>query len=173
MLEGQDEGALRRCRWIALVGVSLAGCVSMPPSVGHSLAGQPAPEFQALSTSSRAVGIPGTPRVRVTVVDFWASWCGECQRTVPAYDALWRDRKEDGVMVIGVSVDEREADAVDAAGEMHASFPILLDPGMRLASRYRVGAIPLTFVIDRKGTVRWVGRDPDEARRAVRVVLAE
>jgi cytochrome c biogenesis protein CcmG/thiol:disulfide interchange protein DsbE len=117
------------------------------------------------------VGIPGSDRTRVTVVDFWASWCEACQSTMPVLDSLWRSKRRDGVMVIGVSVDDSEAVAASAARQLGASFPIVADPG--LASAYGVARIPLTFVVDRKGTVRWVGRDPGSIEQAALYVLYE
>ncbi|MFO0755945.1 MAG: TlpA disulfide reductase family protein [Byssovorax sp.] len=154
---------------------ALSGCFlgPMPASVGHPLAGATAPEFHELATSEREVGLPGSPRVRVTVVDFWASWCETCKEAMPALDALWRDKQEDGVMVIGVSVDESPDDAMLAMQHLHATFPVVLDPGMRIAGSFSVGSVPTTFVVDRKGVVRWVGHDPTLARRAVDVVLHE
>ena len=60
-----------------------------------------------------------------------------------------------------------------AAQALHASFPIVVDASARFLRSYRVGQVPLTFVVDRSGTVRWVGRDPAAVRRAVEIVLAE
>ena len=152
----------------------VAGCTgTMPASIGHSMLGNPAPEFHEMATADRDVGLPGSPRTRVTVVDFWASWCVGCQESIPALNDLYNDKREDGVMVIGVSVDESADDALMLGQHLHAKFPIVLDPHMRIAGNYRVGNIPLTFVIDRHGIVRWIGRDPADARRAVNVVLAE
>jgi thiol-disulfide isomerase/thioredoxin len=119
------------------------------------------------------VGVWQGPPVKVTVVDFWASWCQGCQESIPALDALYRDKRGDGLSVIGVSVDERRDDAYAMAQSLGASFPIVVDQDARLLSRYRVAQVPLTFVVDRNGTVRWVGRDPGEVRRAALVVLAE
>lgn len=152
----------------------LGGCTgAMPPSIGHSMIGNPAPEFHEMATADRDVGLPGSPRTRVTVVDFWASWCVGCQESIPALNDLYNDKRDDGVMVIGVSVDESADDALLLAQHLHAKFPIVLDPHMRIAGNYRVGNIPLTFVIDRHGIVRWIGRDTGDVRRAVNVVLAE
>jgi thiol-disulfide isomerase/thioredoxin len=91
--------------------MDLAACrpTIMPRSVGHRLVGAPAPRFERTSVSMRDVGIPGSDRTRVTVVDFWASWCEACQQTIPTLDDIWRSKRRDGVMVIGVSVDETEA----------------------------------------------------------------
>ncbi|XYH97082.1 TlpA family protein disulfide reductase [Sorangium sp. So ce1128] len=146
---------------------------AMPASVRHPLVGSAAPEFHAESTSAVTVGVPGTRRTRVTVIDFWASWCASCSRTMPALDRLWRDRKADGVAVIGVNVDDSEAAAEAAAYELGATFPIVADLDQRLTGTYGVAQVPLTFVVDGAGTVRWVGRDPEGARRAVDVLLSE
>jgi hypothetical protein len=49
----------------------------------------------------------------------------------------------------------------------------VVDADARFQSSYRVGQVPLSFVVDRNGTVRWVGHDPAALRRAVEVVLSE
>ena len=165
---------LARAPFLAVtLGLFGCGAGTMPPSVGHSLIGNAAPVFHEMATQDRDVGLPASPRTRVTVVDFWASWCVSCRESIPALSDLYADKREDGVMVIGVSVDESADDALLMAQHLHAKFPVVLDPHMRLAGSYRVGNIPLTFVIDRRGIVRWIGRDPGDVRRAVNVVLSE
>lgn len=163
------------CAAVLAVPALATGCGpgTMPASLQHPLAGMSAPPFQGVSTLDRDVGVPGRALTKATVVDFWASWCDACQESLPALDDLWQSHRHDGLMVIGVSVDEHEEDALAAVERLHASFPVLVDSSQRLASRYGVAQIPLTFVIDRAGMVRWVGRDPSEARRAAEILLAE
>lgn len=165
------RAVLRSLGALALFGI--AGCrpSQMPRSAGHPLAGGPAPRFQRTAISLREVGVPGGGRTRVTVVDFWASWCEACEDSIPVLDSLWRSKRRDGVMVIGVSVDATEAEAASAARKLGASFPIVVDQG--LASAYSVARIPLTFVIDQRGTVRWVGRQPAAIEQAALYVLDE
>jgi cytochrome c biogenesis protein CcmG/thiol:disulfide interchange protein DsbE len=160
---------------LLLAPLPLLGCFlgPMPASVGHPLAGAPAPEFREITTSDREVGLPGSPRTKVTIVDFWASWCGTCQDALPALEALWRDKQRDGVMVIAVNVDESSDAAMLTLQHLHLSVPVILDPGMRIAGNFGVGSIPTTFVVDAKGLVRWVGHDPSLARRAADIVLHE
>lgn len=159
---------------LALLLLVACGPGRMPASIEHALAGSSAPEFESDTTTARSVSVPShSPRTKVIVVDFWASWCAECLRSMPALQELWRDKKEDGLLVIAVSVDEVEQDTIATAERYGASFPVVFDPHMRVAAPYGVAAIPLTFVIDRGGRIRWVGRDMDGARRAVNVVLAE
>jgi cytochrome c biogenesis protein CcmG, thiol:disulfide interchange protein DsbE len=164
---------LRPTLLLVAFGALSCGPPAMPASLGHPLADNKAPPFHELATNSWDVGLPAAPATKATVIDFWASWCAECERTMPSLEKLWRDTKDDGVEVIGVSVDEQAEDATNRALALRTTFPIILDPRMSLASRYRVAQIPLTFVIDGRGTVRWVGRDPDDCRKAVQHVLHE
>lgn len=168
-------GSAARGATLATCALLVLGCGpgAMPASVRHPLVGSAAPEFHAESTAAVTVGVPGTRRTRVTVIDFWASWCASCSRTMPALDRLWRERKADGVAVIGVNVDDSEAAAEAAAYELGATFPIVADLDQRLTGTYGVAQVPLTFVVDAAGTVRWVGHDPASARRAVEVLLSE
>ena len=139
----------------------------------HPLSGDVAPEFEAVSTSGRDVRIPGRSLTKVTVVGFWASWCPTCQATMPRLADLYNDTKGDGVLVVGVSEDETETAAVAGARDLGLSFPVVMDSSQSLASRYGASKVPLTFVVDRAGRVRWVGRAPGQARAAVRAVLGE
>jgi cytochrome c biogenesis protein CcmG/thiol:disulfide interchange protein DsbE len=175
-------GGMRReiPRWsivAAALGLSVLGGSAcggaMPPSFQHPLYGAQAPSMDRMAGEPTEVGIYHGAPVKVTVVDFWASWCQGCQESLPALDALYRDKRSEGLTVIGVSVDEKRDDAFATAQALHATFPIVVDSDAHLLSQYRVAQVPLTFVVDRNNTVRWVGRDPSALKRAVEVVLAE
>jgi cytochrome c biogenesis protein CcmG, thiol:disulfide interchange protein DsbE len=163
-----------------LIGPALAlsllgGCgpSAVPSSIEHPLAGRAAPPFSAVATNSRDVGLPALGTTRVTVIDFWASWCPLCRATLPSFASLYDDRRRDGILVIGVSIDESGTPAQAFMESIDARFPLVLDPHQRLASTYGVAQLPLTFVVDDQGRVRWVGRDPDDARDAAEVLLRE
>lgn len=142
------------------------GSATMPPSLRHALFEKTAP---SLGESTPARGLSQGPRA--TVVDFWASWCPTCTRTLPLLDTLYREHEGDGVLVVGVAVDEDPRKAEAFHGRF-ASFPLILDPEQRLAARFGVAQVPLTFVLDGDDVVRWVGRDPADVERAVRAILA-
>jgi cytochrome c biogenesis protein CcmG/thiol:disulfide interchange protein DsbE len=158
--------------WVAL---ALPGCgAELPPSLVHPLSGAPAPEFAGLATNLRDVHVPADNGLgRVTVVDFWASWCSLCRRTLPAYQEIHEDYRGRGVVVVGVSIDESESAAARFGDSIGAAFPILVDTHQTLARRYGVTKVPLAFVLDREGRVRWIGRDPDDARDAALALLEE
>lgn len=160
------------------LGLSALGCGGVtgriPPSLRHSLAGMPAPDFQAPSaSSSEVITVPGPPETTiVTVVDFWASWCEACIEAMPALEHLHRRNRDRGVEVVGVSVDEEPQNAMGTIMQMQTTFPIVIDRHGRIQAAYDVGKIPTTFVIDRNGMVRWIGRDPRMMEQAVDRLLA-
>lgn len=160
---------------VAATAVVLAGCgpSSVPSSLEHPLANRSAPPFSAVATNRRDVGIPAHGNTRVTVIDFWASWCPLCRATLPSFAELYDDRRRDGVLVIGVSLDESQPSAEAFLGSIDARFPLVMDPDQRLAGTYGVGKLPLTFVVDGQSRIRWVGRDPDDARDAAEALLRE
>ncbi len=155
----------------ALALLAACGPTSMPRSLGHPLVESAAPRFEESSLSGREVGVPSGDNTRVTVIDFWASWCEGCQETIPELDDLWRDLRHSGVLVIGVSLDDDADVAERAARQLGASFPIVVS--QRLAGRYAVAKIPLTFVVDGAGVVRWAGRDTRAMRQAVEFLLRQ
>lgn len=160
------------------LGLAALGCgsatVRIPRSIRHPLAGFPAPDFRAPSaSSSEVVTVPGAPETTiVTVVDFWASWCEACVVAMPALERLYRRNRDRGVDVVGVSVDEEPRDAIGTVMAYQTTFPVVLDPHGRLQNAYWVSKIPTTFVIDRSGLIRWVGRDPAQMEQAVDKLVA-
>jgi peroxiredoxin len=160
------------------IGLSVVSCAGttghLPRSIPHPLAGLPAPDFQMRSaSSSQTVTVPGPPETTVvTVVDFWASWCEACLVAMPALERMYRRTRDSGVDVVGVSVDDEPRNAIGTVMQMQTTFPIVIDQHGRIQSAYDVGKIPTTFVIDRNGLVRWVGRDPNVMEQAVDRLLA-
>lgn len=161
---------LRGLACLLLLG--LAECrAPLPPSMAHPLVGYACPPIEENTVYGQPVVVPAFAPRRVTVVDFWASWCGACQDTMPALEAIWRSRKDDNLLVVGVSLDDRAEEAARGAEYFGVSFPIVHDSTHRLASDFSVYQIPTTFVLDRRGAVRFVGRDPASIRRAVLALL--
>jgi thiol-disulfide isomerase/thioredoxin len=95
------------------------------------------------------------PGARLTVVNFWATWCAPCVAEMPSLERLHRALPGQGLVVIGISVDESEADVREFVARAGLHFPVLRDPGGRGAARvFGVEGYPTTFVIDAAGVVR-------------------
>ena len=88
------------------------------------------------------------------LLNFWATWCVPCREEMPTLERLSRERRG-SLVILGISVDAVGRDKVQAfVRELGLTFPILLDPETVVGKRYRVRALPTSFLIDRDGVVR-------------------
>jgi thiol-disulfide isomerase/thioredoxin len=154
----------RRAGWVVLGVVLIGAAVQVAFIVNHSEAMRPmtqgdeAPSFALPAIGPKGVlGAPVTleaSRGKVTVVDFWATWCGPCLRAMPALDALAVQHPE--VTILAVNLD----DAVEARAlfdERGYRLTLVADDG-QVSERYGVTTIPHSVVIDTGGVVRLVHR---------------
>lgn len=160
------EGALGaacawRCRGVVLAGalvLSASACSHvpprLPPTARSPLLEHPVPDFERATLDSRLVSTRKL-RGRTVVVKFFAAYCGPCKRTLPAAERLYQ--RNPGVAFVGISEDSDAATARALSRRMGLTFPVVLDQDNVLAGRFRVTAMPVTFVVDGRGVVRWVG----------------
>jgi len=93
---------------------------------------------------------------KVTIVDFWASWCGPCRKENPNVVAIYKELHSKGLNIIGVSLDKeaaawKEAIAKDGLTWTHVSnLKFWEEP---IAKQYNVESIPATFILDASGKV--------------------
>jgi len=119
--------------------------------------GMPAPALAGRSFSGELFDL-GSWRGKVVVLNFWASWCGPCRDEMPLLDALQREYRERGVVVLGLSADDRH----DRKAALAASQGVAYLTGMLSdCSSNGFGApqmLPLTYIIDRRGALSAVLR---------------
>ncbi|MCX6091477.1 MAG: TlpA disulfide reductase family protein [Candidatus Bipolaricaulota bacterium] len=119
-----------------------------------------APDFSLKALSGDVVTL-SAQRGNVVILDFWASWCKPCTRTLPGLHALAARLSDRGVVLLAVSLDRTEAAArAYAASQDLALGNVLygsLDEARAVKDLYGVVGIPRTFVIDRDGWVRFSG----------------
>lgn len=145
---------------IAAVGtaIQIAWIAAHLEQIRPVTAGDPAPGF-ALPTIVDDRGTLGARRElaasagHVVVVDFWATWCGPCIKSLPELEAL---SHRPGVEVIAINQDDPAA-AWRLFAAQRYTMALLADDGL-VSDRYRVTTIPHTVVIDRAGIVRLVAR---------------
>jgi peroxiredoxin len=89
-------------------------------------------------------------RGKVVLVNFWATWCPPCRSEMPDLDALYKQFKDQGLVVLAIS-DEDAAKVKPYIEQSHYSYPILLDPGRKVNEEYNIEGIPKSFVYDREG----------------------
>ncbi len=93
---------------------------------------------------------------KVTIVDFWASWCGPCRQENPHIVALYKELHAKGLNIIGVSLDKDAAkwkEAIAKDGLTWTQVSNLKFWEEPIAQQYNVEAIPATFILDASGKV--------------------
>ena len=122
------------------------------PVVNH-----PAPDF-SLSTLDGGQFTLSELRGAPVVLNFWATWCGPCQKELPALQAA-SERHAGRVQFVGVDQAEPQETVQKYADEMGLTFTIPLDLQQDVADLYDVLGLPITFFIDAEGIIRhmWIG----------------
>ena len=119
--------------------------------------GQKAPDFSAPNPEGKMVSLKESLG-KVTVIDFWASWCAPCRVENPNVVALYNEFHAKGLNIIGVSLDRagedakwKEAIAKDKLTWTQVSnLKFWEDP---IATKYNVKSIPATFLLDAQGKI--------------------
>lgn len=124
-----------------------------PPWEIETLQGKPASSFTLPDMKGKKVSLNDFAG-QVVLLNFWATWCGPCRKEMPALDALHQRYAHQGFTVLGVSMDDDAQVIRNFFKKITVTFPILHDSGKDSAEKYRVFALPTSFLIDRKGVVR-------------------
>jgi len=88
---------------------------------------------------------------KVVMVDFWASWCTPCRKSFPWLNEMHAAKAADGLVIIGVNVDENTEDAKKFLAKYPADFELVYDPSGDYATHYKVPAMPTSLIFDRNG----------------------
>lgn len=100
-------------------------------------------------------------RGQVVLVNIWATWCGPCRTEMPLLDRLYRDRKDRGLAVFGIS-DESLATQQNFLKKVPIVYPLLTVNG-QVPNLYRdIARYPATFLIDRQGRLQ-PAPDPEQS----------
>ena len=91
---------------------------------------------------------------KVVLLDFWASWCDPCRRSFPWMNEMQRRYAGSDLLVVAVNLDQDRKLAEKFLAAVPAGFRVEFDPGGALATQFGVTAMPMSFLLDRKGMVR-------------------
>lgn len=93
---------------------------------------------------------------RVVVIDFWATWCPPCRKEIPGYIELQKKYEEQGLVIVGISLDQAGVGVVDAfRGKTGINYPLVMGNDEVVSAFGGVEGIPTTFVVDREGNLRY------------------
>jgi peroxiredoxin len=160
--------------FIIFIGVSgwiteRAKQLDLPPGTGtdSDLVGTTAPDFTLKELDGRQVRLSDYRGKESVLVAFWASWCGPCRMEMPSLEAFYETHRSSGIEVLALSIDDDPAAAQEYAEQNKLPFPVLLDNDEQAASEYHVAGIPVIFVVDPAGKLRFAHEGLNPSLEAV------
>jgi cytochrome c biogenesis protein CcmG, thiol:disulfide interchange protein DsbE len=145
--------ALRKC-WVRACagGWALLATAAALAGTGATV-GMPAPPLIVTQLDGQEFDL-ARERGKVVVVNYWASWCSPCRAEMPALDKFYQRYQGQGLVLLGLSVDDVHDRAAVADIMRKFSYPAALAAGARADGFGPALAVPMTFVIDAGGVVR-------------------
>lgn len=167
----------------ATMTMSLVGCSgSVASGPGASSAHQAtAADFALDDIEGNRFRLSDHLGKKVIVLDFWATWCDPCKASMPHLIDLYEKHKDDGLLVVAVSIDGPESIALvkKEVAQLGMSFPVVLDTESRVVANYNPRrSAPYSVIIDKGGHVvkrhdGYTAGDEVEMAKAVEAELAK
>ncbi len=160
-------------RWTVAVGAALAlALLTLPDSPGVSVQLSSLFQSEALAAEQCEADAKLAPlnftlkdmdgndvdlsqfNGKIVLLNFWATWCGPCKIEIPGFVELQDEYRDDGFVMLGLSVDDTTEKIQDFAREFDVNYPMLvgLDEDEFQEAWGPVWGLPMSFWIDRDGT---------------------
>lgn len=136
-----------------VVAVGLLICCLLVGAVGLAApkVGDAAPQIMVNNGNGQMVGLLQFDRV--TIINFWATWCPPCWAEMPELNSF-AEKHRDDVYFYSIS-DEPEGTVNGFMQKNGYSLPVVLDTNSQINRQYGITAIPTTFIIDKSGMIRY------------------
>lgn len=125
-----------------------------------------APELNALAPLFEAQTVEGQTlrladlRDNVVLINFWATWCEPCKAEMPELQAVYDAYKDQGLVVLGVNLDEGQADINRWVTALGLTFDIVLDERQQIAALYQLRGQPSSYLVAPNGVIAGVYYGP-------------
>lgn len=158
----------RRTVWLLVaLGLVLAFVAvlafGLRPKTSTVLQGRPAPDFELTAFNGEFNGQRFSlqdMRGQIVVLNFWASWCVECDKEMPLLEQAWNDYRDQGVWLIGVDYLDIDSEGLAYLDRFGTTYPNGPDIGSRIFQDYQCTGVPETFFIDKEGMIQHVQIGP-------------
>ena len=134
------------CLVLLLCTVPTAARAASAPVVGT-----PMPHFKLPATTGSVVS--DSLLGHLVYIDFWASWCDPCRRSVPWLRALHEKYAAKGLVIVAINLDKDRGAADRFLVKYPAPFRVAFDPAGGTAEAFHVQAMPTSYLVGRDGRV--------------------
>jgi thiol-disulfide isomerase/thioredoxin len=143
-------------------------CFRPPAETGAVEIGQAAPQFKLPDISGREVALDQY-KGKIVILDFWQTTCPPCRYTMPMLDQI-QDEYSGKLSVLAINLQEPKELVRNYILEQNLHSRVLLDAEYSVGDRYGIFAIPMQFLIDQDGIVRYkmTGIDPGRTPQIIR-----
>ena len=136
--------------------------------------GQPFIDFALMTNEDTEVVLSEMiPQNKLTLIDFWASWCGPCRRENPVVKAAYEQYHELGFNVIGISVDQDEEAWLKAVEDDQLPWTQVRDSENKVSEDYMIYYIPSNFLFDQEGNMVAKGLRGEELKAKLAELLQQ
>ncbi len=143
---------------LLLAGLALLGWRAWPRMAAALDAGRPGTAAPALSVRTLrgdSMSLAGL-RGKVVLVNFWATWCPPCRSEMPGFQAVYQEKKDSGLVILGMSTDDDGPIPVSVfLVERGITYPVAMSTIATERLFGGIDALPTTFLIDRAGRIRY------------------
>jgi peroxiredoxin len=154
---------------LGMLWVPVSGAISRAKQAENlALDGVLAPEMETVDLDGQTHRLSDY-RGRVVLLNVWATWCAPCRKEMPALDQLHKDKASEGLVVLGLSLEEVEVQR-EFTETMKVSYPLLTKEGNIPEEFSTTARFPANFLIDRQGLLRPAPSTDEPFENLVRVV---
>ncbi|MDW8323301.1 MAG: TlpA disulfide reductase family protein [Burkholderiales bacterium] len=143
-------------RFTLILVAALIGLLSGPAAATTLKPGKPrpAPAIELAQAHGGHVSLAQL-RGQVVLVNFWATWCPPCRKEMPSMERLTQKLSGRPFRLLAVNTGETPEQIQAFLKEVPLTFPILLDPEGETMKAWRVFVLPTSFLVDKKGQIRY------------------
>ena len=113
---------------------------------------RPAPHFASVTPEGKKLSIDDL-KGKLVILNFWATWCPPCRLEMPSMEKIYLEFKGEGLEVVAINYMEGPEPIKSFLKENDLTFTVLMDKAGEISQSYRVLALPVTFLIGRRGNI--------------------